>query len=199
MDKRKALPVLLVFSLALNCAFIGAWVYHYFFVRPVVREQVLREARRERPPIAVALAELDLSKEQRRRLMAEHAALRRGIEEPMRRAEAAQEKLLDLLAAPESDPEALKATQDEIAAAQAEMRRLVFENLLRARDVLDYRQRAELRRMLRGMRGPHPEAPDRLRGPRGESPPPPPPEPNGPQGMNAPAHSGIMLYPYQLL
>jgi len=199
MNKRKVLPVLLVFSLALNSAFIGAWAYHYFFVRPVLREQMLRAARPERHAMAGALAELNLTGEQRRRLMAGRVALRRGIEEPRRRAEVAKERLLDLLAAPEADPEALKAAQQEIAADRAEVLRLVFEHLLRVRDVLSHEQRVEFREMLRGMRGPHRGAPHGQRGPRGESPPPPPSDPNGRHGISAPHRNGVMLYPYQLL
>ena len=46
MDKRKALPVLFAFSLALNCAFIGAWAYHLFVVRPAIRARMLNSSRR---------------------------------------------------------------------------------------------------------------------------------------------------------
>lgn len=148
MDKRKGLSVLLAFSLALNCAFIGAWVYHYFVVRPALRTQTQQQTASGRPAMPLALEALNLSEEQRRRLAAEHVALRSEIETVRLRSDASRERLLEMFAARDSDPQALQAVQEEIAADQAQIRQLVFEYLVRARDVLNDEQRAKLGRML---------------------------------------------------
>ena len=161
MGKRKGFAVLLIFSLALNCAFVGAWVYHYFYVRPTFPPETVQraeaEAEAERPVGAGwrRLEALNLTDEQRRKLTAEHIALRQQISEARRRSRAACEKLLDLLAAPESDPEALIAVQEEISVEEAEMQRLVVKQLVRMRDTLGHEQMLKLRRMLRPMHPPY--------------------------------------------
>jgi Spy/CpxP family protein refolding chaperone len=192
VDKRKGLSVLFAFSLALNCAFIGAWVYHFFFVRPAIRARMLERAGAEGRVIGDGLADLNLTEEQQRKLAAQQAALRLEIQDVRSRTDAARERLLDLLAAPEPDPEAVKAAQQEIAAGQEEVRRLVFDHLTRAREVLTPEQWGKLQRMLRDMHGPRPEPMRRMRRSPREGPP-PPGQPGEGQDPLAPDKSDEML------
>ena len=101
------------------------------------------------------LERLKLTADQRRRIGAEQRKLARQVEAVRGRAWAARESFFVLLASPAPDPNALREAQAQVGSEQQEMRRLVFEHLLRIRQVLDQQQRRELRRLLRSPGGRH--------------------------------------------
>lgn len=146
MSERKGLWVLLTFSLALNFAFVAVWVYHYFFVRPALQAQTDGGLQR--------FEALSLTDEQRGQILAAQQVLRQSIQEARGRSAEAREKLADLMAAPESDPETLRVIRRDIDDSEGEVHQLVVQHLLHVRSTLTPEQREQFGHILRErMRG----------------------------------------------
>jgi Spy/CpxP family protein refolding chaperone len=194
----KALTLLLVFSLAFNIAFMGIWA-HNAVGRAARRDPSARrpegpEGRRR--PGAPPWQQIGLRPEQVKQLEEEWRKLHPQIEALKAKGDQAREELLDLLAAPQPDREAIMAAQSRLEAAQQEVRVLVVEEMLQMRQVLDPQQRAEWLRMMRERGeqfgwGPRPPGAGgmgpgmRPKGPGGPQQPPRPPE-GTPGPMEAP-------------
>ena len=154
MKKHRWLLAALAASVALNLGFVGAWAYHFLYVRPTLeRLQRPGEQARVRQAAWERWANENLAPQQRQRIRAQQEALRGRLKGASRRTSDAQGRFFDLLAAPQADPAALQRARDEIAAGQKEMRRLVYEHVLRLSNSLNPQQRRELIGMLRGQRG----------------------------------------------
>jgi len=151
---RKALGLILIFSLALNFAFVGVWAYHRFYIRhhrPDVRwnrrgdddrrgfRDMDHRAEKEKEGFERRLPEL-LARDKeywkkvgktRHSLMAEH------------------EKLFDLLSGEETDREAINACLDRIAELRDDMQRLVVDHVLSVKENLGSEQSKKLMYFLR--------------------------------------------------
>ena len=186
MNKQKWMLVALTASLALHCAFVGAWAYHVFYVRPGVIEQSTRQAGSAIGPTVswAQWAAQNLSPDQRSRILAEHRVLRRELEGRAVRVRDAREKFFALLAEPQADREAVEAAAEGIALEEREMRRLATDNMLRVRSALTPQQRRELAQMLR-QRWRSPMLPQRRMQPRPMGPP-RTPEQTGPREPQPP-------------
>jgi len=145
------LVIVLAFSLALNCAFVGVWAYHFVHVRPLLR------ARLQGPPPLMGwhpaltkerLDALRLTPQQRRNVFADTQALRRALEPIRLRAKERRERYLALLADPESDNQAILNAQRQLERDLDEMRRLVFDYMLNFRGRLSKEQLRELSRFI---------------------------------------------------
>ena len=143
---RKGLELLLIFSLALNLAFVGVWGYHWFCVRPEL-------ATRAAPVWQTQQGTLNLSGEQRERVREQWGELRRRVGGLNEELAGRRRQLLGLLAAPEPDMEAVRAFQRDIALEEGKVRDATIEHLLELRKVLSPEQREKLLRMIQ--RGVH--------------------------------------------
>ncbi|MDP6438517.1 MAG: hypothetical protein QGH74_02685 [Candidatus Brocadiia bacterium] len=157
MRSNKWMSVVLIFSLSLNFGFMGVWAYHFFYVRPLVRERRGRRGPRPRPG-GPAFADLRLREEQRRRLEAHREATRPQLTKLRAEADLAQEHYLEALSQPDADPQAEQEALEGAVSSQASFRREELRSLKALHDMLDEEQRRALRRVLRRRRG---------RGPRG--------------------------------
>ncbi len=98
---RKGLELLLVFSLALNLAFVGVWGYHWFYVRPELEK-------RSAPVWQTQQGTLNLTNGQRQHMRERWGQLRKTVGGPKEELEAKRTRLIELLAAPEPDMEAIR-------------------------------------------------------------------------------------------
>jgi len=153
-DRHRALGVVLIFSLAFNIAFVGIWLYHVLYVRPLLAKQALNAPaeRRQAAALAGELRGLRLTAQQRARIAAMRRALAAQLEERLRKVEAAQEELLVLLQQPRPDQRRLTELADGISREQSDIRRLTLRHLLEVRNLLNERQRRELGCALRRCR-----------------------------------------------
>jgi len=144
---RKGLTLLLIFSLALNLAFVGVWGYHVFYVRPRLPGGRLWLA----PPIQAGWPPpaLGLRDEQRERMLAEQRRFRREMQVIQAEARRNSEELLDLVLAPQPDLEAIRARQREIEAKRSELQARVVKHLLSLKGTLTPEQQKRLIWMLR--------------------------------------------------
>jgi len=186
MNKQKWMLVALTASLALNSAFVGAWAYHFFYVRPAIIEQSTRQAGGAIGSTVswAQWAERNLSPEQRSSIAREHRAMRQELAGRAVRVKDAQERFFALLAEPQADREAVKTATESIALEEREMRRLATEHMLRVRSALTPQQRRALAQMLR-QRWRSPMLPRRRMQPRPMGPPRTPEQP-GPREPQPP-------------
>jgi Spy/CpxP family protein refolding chaperone len=133
--------LLVMLSVALNAAFVAAWLAH---ATPPADD----------PPKAddgcAALREkLGASDEQWRDIKARQAAFRQSSEAVCREMKQLRGELLDLLAAPRPDREAIRRKQQELLAAQGKMQHLVVEQLLEEKTILKPEQQKTLFELIR--------------------------------------------------
>jgi uncharacterized membrane protein len=146
------LNLLLVFSLALNLAFVGIWAHHKMYVEPKLAE--LEQARPGVPSgegAAVRPAPAARESEEQRRLMRE-LARRVGprLQELDHRVKDRQEHLLVLLADPEPNAEEIERCQAEIAEGRRRMETIVVRELMEISRKLPPERRRALLERLRG-------------------------------------------------
>lgn len=122
-----------VFSLTLNLAFLGAFAYHRF-----VRAE--SHARNPIAPVPV-YEQLDLTPQQRHAFVARREELRRQIGRLGGEFARLQGELIDLVAAPTSDRDAIDTKQEEIRLIQASVQSEVIEHLLAEAALLRPEQR----------------------------------------------------------
>jgi len=154
---KNALTLLLIFSLALNFAFAGVWVYHKYYVQPRLLE--MRPQTHEftsRPWVEHALG---LRGPQRDRVRAEYSRFQKKMREIRTRAERNHKELFDLLAAPQPDREAIQKCLQRIAADRQEMQELVVEHLLAIKGMVSTEQGNRLIETLRRRLTPHSRMP----------------------------------------
>ena len=139
---RKGLELLLVFSLALNLAFVGVWGYHWFYVRPELEK-------RSAPVWQTQQGTLNLTNGQRQHMRERWGQLRKTVGGPKEELEAKRTRLIELLAAPEPDMEAIRTCQRQIAVHERRVRELTVKHLMELNKVLTPEQRQTLLRMIR--------------------------------------------------
>lgn len=148
---KKIAPLVVVFSVALNIAFIGTWVARAARIQRETKEaysgQVWCPLHRR----------LGVSPEQWRRIEPQLDAFRRESQAVSAEMNRLRGELIDLIAGEQPDREAIEAKQEEIRARQRRMQKLVIEHLLTEKETLTAEQQRELFDMIRqrsGCQGP---------------------------------------------
>jgi Spy/CpxP family protein refolding chaperone len=150
MWKRIA-PLLIVLSVALNLAFVGTWVAH------VIREHAHHGAwfvDKHNEIIWCPLhRKLGTDQQQWQQLEPTLAEFRDSSQAVCAEVNQKRKEMIDLIAAPQPDRQAIAAKQDEILAGQRRMQELVINHLLAEKEVLTPGQQKDLFDLLRGRSG----------------------------------------------
>ena len=176
----KVLPLMLVFSLAFNIAFVGIWAHNR--MRPLgPRFGAPRTVPTPAPAVEGPVwRQLGLSPEQERSIVDDWRQAGRQIEATEADVRQERARLINLLQANVLDEQAVRATREKMEEDQQKVRELVFDRMLHLRQVLTPDQRRRwLELMLRTSeargraRGPSPRnvrPPAQGGGPRGKGP-----------------------------
>lgn len=144
---KKIAPLLIVLSVALNVAFLGAWGVQ-------VAVPLLAAERTYDGEVWCPLhRQLNVTTEQWQQIephLAEFRQESQALRADMNRMRA---EFLDLVAAEQPDRQAIAAKQEEIRAGQRRMQELVVEQLLAEKEILTVEQQRELFDMIRRRSG----------------------------------------------
>jgi Spy/CpxP family protein refolding chaperone len=149
---KKIAPLLIVLSIAVNLAFIGVWAAHavrgrwfgHGPCRPGAGHSEVNCPLHRR---------LGASQEQWKRIEPRLAEFRKASERICQDVTRKRVEMIDLIAAPKADREAIRAKQEEILAGQRQVQQLVIEHLLAEKEVLTVEQQKELFDLLRRRSG----------------------------------------------
>ena len=148
---RKARPIVLAISIALNVALLSTWAAHAIPAH-LLREPAAEEA--PEPEIWCPLhRELGVTMEQWRKIEPRLVEFHEKARENCRRLQSLRDELLELLAAPKPDMEAIRARQEKIQEGHGRMQELVLARLLEEKKVLTPEQQARLFSMIRRRMG----------------------------------------------
>jgi Spy/CpxP family protein refolding chaperone len=150
---KKTKPLLVILSVALNLAFVGAWLTYAAASR--------MESRWEKPCVpgdsqtvwCPLHRELNVTAEQWKEIEPRLRAFRTSADEICGKISGLRAGIIDELASPSPDLQAIKAKQEEIRAGQRRMQGLVIEQLMSERKVLTAEQQQRLFDMLRSRMG----------------------------------------------
>jgi len=145
---KKIVPLLIILSVALNLAFVGVWAFRGLRGRWFGHGPCRPRAGRSEVNCPLH-RRLGATPEQWRRIEPRLAEFRRASQEVCSDVMRKRGEMIDLIAVPEPDREAIKAKQEEILAAQRRMQQLVIEHLLAEKEVLTPEQQKELFDLLR--------------------------------------------------
>lgn len=144
---RKARPIVLAVSIALNVALLSTWAAHAIPAH-LLREPAAEKARK--PDIWCPLhRELGVTIEQWRQIEPRLVEFHQKAQENCQRLQGLRDELLELLAAPEPDMEAIHRKQEEILEGHGRMQELVLGRLLHEKEVLTAEQQEKLFSMIR--------------------------------------------------
>jgi len=149
MTRQKTMTIALFSSLAFNVAFVGIWLYHFLYVRPMLTGQQETQVAEQEPSLPPQYDRLQLAPEQRREMLAQYAGLRQKLDSTMREAHAARDEYFQLLGNPDADPQAMRAAEQKMAQHQERIRHMVTQHLGEMRKVLDEDQQREFGRLMR--------------------------------------------------
>jgi len=142
----------IVFSVALNVAFVGSYLYSRFGASA----DVARQADHHR----LLYQELDLDRDQLDRLKPLRDSFHAFVNEQGQRIKAKQLELVGLLAQEKPDRRAIAATQQEIQTLQRQMQAEVISHLLEESRIFTPKQRQRffllIRQRIEGGAGPRP-------------------------------------------
>ena len=133
--------LILIFSVALNIAFVGTTIYHKWS-SPPTRSTLLGN----RPFL---YQELNLTKEQLEKFEPLRNRFHTRLNEISSEIRGKRFQLIDLLAASDPDREAIRRQQEKIFALQKSMQRTIINHLLDESTILTVEQRAQLFRLIR--------------------------------------------------
>lgn len=145
-------PLLVILSVALNLAFVGAWLAYAAASRTGSQETRCEPGSSETVWCPLH-RELNVTPEQWAKIEPGLRAFRTSADAICRQVGQLRTEMIDLLAAPETDLESLKAKQEEIFAGQRRMQGLVIEQLVNEKKVLTAEQQERLFEMLRSRSG----------------------------------------------
>ena len=146
--KMKTLIVILIFSVALNTAFGAMWAIHRLpthlgcaghRANPQGKDCVSCPLHRK----------LGTSGKQWQEIEPRLTEFKRSCQTICRKAKQLREELIDLIAAPQTDLEAVRAKQDEILASQRQMQELLISHLLEEKEMLTPQQQKAFFEMIR--------------------------------------------------
>ena len=140
---KKIAPLLVVLSIGLNVAFIGAWVVR------VAQAKTATDGKQDAGiwcPLHRELGVTDKQWQQIEPQLEEFHRQSRTIRDDMNRL---RSELIDLIATDKPDPQAIAAKQQEIRDGQQRMQQLVIDRLLVEKAVLTPPQQQQLFRLIR--------------------------------------------------
>lgn len=146
--KMKTLIAILIFSVALNTAFGAMWAIHRL-------PEHLGCAGHKRGSQAKSCVscplhrKLGTSEKQWQELEPRLAEFKTSAQAICQKTKRLREELIDLVAAPQTDFEAIRAKQDEILAGQRKMQELLISHLLTEKETLTRQQQQTLFDMIR--------------------------------------------------
>ena len=146
---KKLRPLLILLSVALNVAFVVIWAAHAV----PTHLRAWRGPAHEEGVWCPLHRRLGATEAQWRKIeprLAEFQNSARTVCDELNRARG---EMIDLIAAPEPDREAIRAKQEEILAGQRRMQQLVIENLLTEKQLLRPEQQEQLFQMMRSRSG----------------------------------------------
>ncbi|MFO8007342.1 MAG: hypothetical protein R6V05_06350 [Candidatus Brocadiia bacterium] len=148
---RKARPIVLAVSIALNAALLSTWAAHaipaHLGAGPAAEEA-------PDPDIPCPLhRELGVTIEQWRQIEPRLVEFHEKAQENCRKLQGLRNELLKLLAAPEPDMEAIHRKQEQILEGHGRMQELVLGRLLHEKEVLTAGQQEKLFSMIRRRMG----------------------------------------------
>jgi Spy/CpxP family protein refolding chaperone len=145
---KKVGPILIVLSVALNVAFVSVWAVHAFsrHRRPCTPHGCHGEGKRG---LTRMHRELDVTEEQWKKIEPRLGEFRKASGKACRDVYRLRLELIDLLAAPEVDREAVQAKRDEILDGQRNVQDLAIQHIFAERDVLTPEQRTKLFRLMK--------------------------------------------------
>lgn len=144
---RKARPIVLAGSIALNVAFLSTWAMHAIPAH-LLGEHDAEE--RTRTDIWCPLhRELGVTTQQWHELEPRLQEFHEKAQENCRRLQQLRDELLELLAAPEPDMGAIRTKQEKILERQGWMQGLVLDRLLEEKKVLTAEQEEKLFSLMR--------------------------------------------------
>jgi Spy/CpxP family protein refolding chaperone len=149
---KKIAPLLIVLSVALNIAVVGVWAAHAIRGHWTAPD---RCGHRDGPEgVSCPLhRKLNVTDEQWQRLEPRFEKFRRDSQALCQEVTRRRGELIDLVASPEGDRQAIAAKQEEILAGQRRMQQLVIEHLLAEKEALTPPQQKELFNLLRRRSG----------------------------------------------
>ena len=147
---KKIAPLLVVLSISLNAAFIGAWVVQ---AARGHRTSPERHGQACEGVGCLLHRSLDVTNEQWERLEPGLAQFRQDSESLCQDIRRRRGELIDLIVSPQPDREAIAAKQEEISAGQRQMQELVIAHLLAEKQMLTVEQQAKLFQMIRERSG----------------------------------------------
>jgi len=148
---RKARPIVLAVSIALNVALLSTWAAH------AIPAHLLRGPAAEKAPEPEIWCplhrDLGVTIEQWRQIEPRLVEFHEKAQENCQRLQGLRDELLKLLAAPEPDMESIHRKQEEILEGHGQMQELVLGRLLDEKKVLTPEQQARLFSMIRQRMG----------------------------------------------
>jgi len=149
---KKAKLLLIILSVALNVAFVSVWVTHA--LGPHLRFAGPCPQRRGHTPARCPLYQkLGASEKQRQQIEPRWLEFQESSRALCRQISRLRLEIIDLIAAPEVDHEAIRAKQEQILAGQRKMQELVIAQLLAEKQVLTPEQQKELFGLIRQRSG----------------------------------------------
>ena len=149
---RSSKRFLIVASIALNLAFIGAWLAHA--IPAGVGDEILSSPPAKTGRIWCPLHErLNVSDEQWERIEPRLREFRQSARSVCQDVSTLRLELVELIAAPTPDLEAITSKQEEIQAGQQKMQGLVIGHLLAEKEILTPEQEQRLFTMIREQSG----------------------------------------------
>lgn len=145
---KKIKTAILIFSIALNAGFVTTWaVYalptHFGHTGPKA------DSNAESCVSCTLHRQLGMSEEQWQQIKPRLAEFKTSCQAICRQVNQVCKEIIDLLAAPQTDFEAIRAKQDEILAGQRRMTELVISQLLAEKQLLTPQQQKSLFDILR--------------------------------------------------
>jgi Spy/CpxP family protein refolding chaperone len=143
----KVRPLLVLLSLAFNLAFVAIWVVHALPARVSFGEE-------GGDTIWCPLhRHLGVTEGQWRQMEPQLIAFQRSAQAVCTEIDRARGELIDLIAAPAPDREAIRAKQEEVLAGQRHMQELAIGHLLAEKEALTAEQQRQLFDMLQQQSG----------------------------------------------
>ncbi len=145
-------PALVLLSIALNVAFVGAWLTY------AAASRIESHENRRKPGDSASVwcplhRQLNVSADQWTEIEPRLREFRVSADEIRRQIGELRRGIIDQLAAPNPDRDAIKAKQGEILAGQRKMQGLVIDQLMTEKKVLTDEQQQRLFEMLRSGTG----------------------------------------------
>ena len=145
---KKIALLLIVLSAALNLAFVGIWGAHF------LRAHWSAQENRYEPLRAGGVAcplhrRLGVTQEQWRRIEPRMLEFRNALQASCEEGSRKRVEMINLLAVPKPDLQAIAAKQEEILAFQGKTQKLVIDHLLVEKEMLTPKQQKELFNLFR--------------------------------------------------